>query len=194
MNIRSICVALAATSTLASGAAHAQQQGEWRLPHDTEFWGYVGAGAGESSFKGDCSGIFDCDRRDTAWKVQAGGNFNSLLGLELGYVDFGRMRAFGGDTDAHAASVALTLGTPVGERFGVFAKGGAAYGRTDVTAALGTVESGKRSDWGTTWGVGATWAFTRSLQLRVDWDRYNLDFVGGDRDVDLVSAGLQMRF
>jgi hypothetical protein len=34
----------------------------------------------------------------------------------------------------------------------------------------------------------------RNVQTRVDWDRYNLDFAGGSRDVDLLSAGVQMRF
>jgi hypothetical protein len=34
----------------------------------------------------------------------------------------------------------------------------------------------------------------RNVQPRVHWDRYNLDFAGGSRDVDLLSAGVQMRF
>jgi hypothetical protein len=34
----------------------------------------------------------------------------------------------------------------------------------------------------------------RNVQWTLDWDRYNLDFAGGSRDVDLLSAGVQMRF
>jgi predicted porin len=126
--------------------------------------------------------------------VQAGGNFNQMFGIELGYTDFGNMRAFGGDTEAKATNISLTAGVPIGQ-FALFAKGGGAYGRTDVSASSAThVATGKKSGWGTTWGVGATYAFTPNLQGRVDWDRYKLDFVGGEHDVDLVSAGVQLRF
>jgi len=42
--------------------------------------------------------------------------------------------------------------------------------------------------------VEPTFAITPALQLRADWDRYKLDFVVGERDVDMLSAGLQFRF
>ena len=32
------------------------------------------------------------------------------------------------------------------------------------------------------------------MQARVDWDRYSLDFIGGRKDVDMLSAGVQVRF
>jgi OmpA-OmpF porin, OOP family len=168
---------------------------EWRMPWQDNFWGYAGASAGQSKFRSDCSSLFDCDRKDTAWKVHGGGNFNQVIGLELGYTDFGRMRSFGGDMDARAANLSVTAGLPIGDRFAVFGKGGAVYARTDVSASpTAFISTGEKRGWGTTWGVGATFAFTQNLQARVDWDRYKLDFVGGERDVDLLSAGLQLRF
>jgi opacity protein-like surface antigen len=171
-------------------------QSDWRMPWGDQFWGYAGASAGESKFRRDCgSVVFNCDQKDTAWKVYAGGSFNPVLGLELGYTDFGRMRAFGGDQEARAGNLSLTAGVPLGDRFSVFGKGGAVYSRTEVTAApTASVATGQKSGWGTTWGLGAAVSLTRSLQARVDWDRYKLDFAGGDRDVDLLSAGLQLRF
>ena len=30
--------------------------------------------------------------------------------------------------------------------------------------------------------------------VRADWDRYKLDFIGGEKDVDMLSGGLQLRF
>ncbi|HUR60377.1 MAG TPA: outer membrane beta-barrel protein [Opitutaceae bacterium] len=187
-------VPIAVVSALASSAAMAQA--DWRMPWQGNFWGYAGVNAGQSKFRGDCSTLFDCDRKDSAWKVHVGGNFNNLIGVELGYTDFGRMRSFGGESEAQAANVSLTAGVPLGDRFAIFAKGGAVYGRTDVSASPTTFRStGSRNEWGTTWGAGATFAITRNLQARVDWDRYKLEFAGGnDRDVDLLSAGLQMRF
>jgi opacity protein-like surface antigen len=127
--------------------------------------------------------------------VQAGGNFNQMLGIELGYADFGHMQAFGGDTEAKATSISLTAGLPLGPQFGLFAKAGGAYGRTEVTASPTVpVFTGKKSGWGSTWGVGATFAVTPNVQVRADWDRYKLDFVGGEHDVDFLSAGVQLRF
>ena len=186
-------VPVVAATFLASGAAMAQSN--WQNPWDSNFWGYVGANAGQSKFRGACSSLFDCDRKDSAGKVYFGGNFNNLLGLELGYTDFGRMRSFGGDTEAKATNISVTAGVPIGDRFSVFAKGGAAYGRTDVSASPSSfVSTGRTSEWGTTWGAGASFNITRSIAARVDWDRYKLDFAGGDRDVDMLSAGLQLRY
>ena len=189
---RRLLLPFAAAALAASGMACAQS--DWRMPWTDNFWGYVGASVGQSKFRTSCGSVFDCDQKDSAWKVQAGGNFNQVFGIELGYTDFGNMRAFGGDTEAQATNISLTAGVPIGHA-AIFAKGGGAYGRTDVSASPTTfVSTGKKSGWGTTWGVGATYAFTPSLQARVDWDRYKLDFVGGEHDVDMLSAGLQLRF
>jgi hypothetical protein len=186
-------LSFATAALAASGLASAQS--DWHMPWQEGFRGYVGASAGESKFRTDCGSFFDCDRKDTAWKVQAGGNFNNVFGVELGYTDFGSMRAFGGDTEAQAANISLTAGLPLGERFSLFAKGGGVYGWTDVKASpLSSVSTGEKSGWGSTWGVGGTFAVTRNVQLRVDWDRYKLDFVGGDHDIDFLSAGVQLRF
>jgi OOP family OmpA-OmpF porin len=190
---KSLVLSFAAAALAASGMASAQS--DWRMPWTDNFWGYVGASAGQSDFRTNCSSTFNCDQKDSAWKVQAGGNFNQVFGIELGYTDFGHMQAFGGDTEANATSISLTAGVPLGERFALFAKGGGAYGRTDVTASPTVpVATGKKSGWGSTWGVGGAFAVTRNVLVRVDWDRYKLYFVGGDHDVDLLSAGLQLRF
>ena len=188
-------IPIAATGLMTSGLALAQPTA-WNMPWDGKFWGYVGANAGQSKFRNDCSSVvFDCDSKDSAWNVHFGGNFNNLLGIELGYTDFGRLRSFGGDTEAQATNVSLTAGVPIGERFAIFAKGGAAYGHTDVSASpTSFVSTGRKHDWGSTWGVGAAFNVTQTWQVRLDWDRFKLGFVGGDRDVDLLSAGLQMRF
>lgn len=189
---RRLLVPIALAALAASGMASAQS--DWRMPWQDNFWGYVGASAGQSKFRTDCGSIFDCDRKDSAWKLYAGGNFSQVFGIELGYTDFGNMRAFGGDTEAQAANISLTAGIPI-DRFSIFAKAGAVYGWTDVNASPASlVRTGEQSGWGSTWGVGGAFAVTRNVQVRVDWDRYKLEFVGGDHDVDLLSAGVQLRF
>jgi opacity protein-like surface antigen len=182
-----------------ASAAPALAQSDYRAPWRGDFWGYIGASAGQSKFKTDChdslTEFFDCDKRDTGFKVYAGGKMNDWLGLEVGYTDFGKVAASGGQTEAWAVPISLVAGAPLGERFGVFGKVGGLYGHTDVTANAETlVETGHKTGWGWTYGAGATFAITPAVQLRADYDRYKLDFVGGRRDIDMLTAGVQMRF
>jgi opacity protein-like surface antigen len=188
--------ALAAVGLMASGAAFAQST--YGAPWRGEFWGYIGASAGESKFRTDCNRTitqFECDTKDTGWKVYSGGRLSEWLGLEIGYTDFGRIKASGGEVDAWAVPLSLVAGVPFGDRFSVFGKVGGLYGKTDVRASLESlVESGDKSGWGWTYGAGAAFAITPTIQIRADWDRHKLDFVGGRDDVDMLSAGLQFRF
>jgi OOP family OmpA-OmpF porin len=191
---RTLAIGLATLGIAATGNAFAQSS-EWTAPFHRNFWGYIGASAGQSSFRTDCESTFHCDKKDTGFKVYGGGKFNDIVGLELGYTDFGKIEASGGETQAWAVPVELTLGVPIGDRFSVFAKGGGMYGKTDVRASASSLtQTGHKSGWGTAWGVGAALGITPTVQVRLDWDRYNLDFAGGSRDVDMLSAGLQMRF
>ena len=192
-----LMTALATLGLMASGAALAQP--DYRAPWRGDFWGYLGASGGESKYRTDCrqgvTRFFDCDTRDTGFKVYAGGRMNEVLGLEVGYTDFGRIRASGGETKAWAIPVTLTAGTPLGTRFGIFGKIGGLFGRTDVTAdGEELFERGNKNGWGWTYGAGATFAVTPTVDIRADFDRYKLDFVGGSRDVDMLSAGVQVRF
>jgi opacity protein-like surface antigen len=192
-----LMTALATLGLMASGAALAQA--DYRAPWRGDFWGYLGASGGESKYRTDCrqgvTRFFDCDTRDTGFKVYAGGRMNEVLGLEVGYTDFGRIRASGGETKAWAIPVTLTAGTPLGSRFGVFGKIGGLFARTDVTAdGQELFERGNKNGWGWTYGAGATFAVTPTVDIRADFDRYKLDFVGGSRDVDMLSAGVQVRF
>ena len=156
---------------------------------------YIGVSGGESKFRTSCSSLFTCDTKDTAWKAYVGSSVNDMLGVDLGYTDFGKIRVNGGDTEAWAANLSLTVGFPIGDRFQVFAKGGGIYGQTDIQAPPSTLfNTGHKNGWGYTYGVGAALGLTRTVQVRVDWDRYNMDFVGGSRDVDMLSAGVQLRF
>ena len=187
---------VAAVGLLACGSAFAQQH-QYNAPWRGDFWGYIGASAGESKFDSNChrTDIFACDQRDTAWKLFAGGKFNQNFGLEAAYTDFGKVNANGGETDAWAGSLSLVGTVPIGTRFDVFGKVGGLYGRTNVSASPSTLfDTGHKSGWGWTYGVGADFNLTQNVALRVDYDRYKLDFVGGRQDLDMASAGVQFRF
>jgi hypothetical protein len=183
--------AVAALGLMASGTAFAQY---YPAPWRGDFWGYIGASAGESKFRTDCSRTLTQHECDTGYKVYAGGRVSEFAALEIGYTDFGRIKVSGGETNAYAVPLSIVLGAPWG-RFGAFGKIGGVYGRTDVTASFDSLTAtGHKTGWGWTYGAGATFAFTPAVQIRADWDRYKLDFVGGEKDVDMLSAGLQLRF
>jgi len=186
-------VAAAAFALAATGAF---AQAPYATPWMGDFWGSIGIAGGESKFRADCGSadVFSCDHRDSAWRTWADGQMNRILGLEVGYADFGKVAASGGQTKAWAADVSLKAGVPIG-KLDIFAKGGGVYARTDITADPSTLfDTGHKDGWGTKWGVGAGFAITPNLAIRADWDRYNLDFVGGSRDVDLATAGVEWRF
>ena len=191
-------VPLIAAAGLASAGSALAQTSDYRAPWHGDFWGtgYFGIGAGESKFRSECANtnVFSCDQRDTAWKIYAGGQMNDVLGLELGYTDFGEIKASGGETKAWAVPISLTAGVPLGP-VRVFGKAGGLYGRTDVDADPSTLfDTGHKSGWGWTYGAGAAFAVSKTLAIRADWDRYKLDFVGGRDDVDMLSASVQFRF
>jgi OOP family OmpA-OmpF porin len=197
MNQAMKMAAAAVAGLLASGASMAQYATPWR----GDFWGYIGASAGESKFRTDCNRTitqFECDTKDTGFKVYSGGRLSEWLGLEIGYTDFGRIRASGGEVDAWAVPLSLVAGLPFGERFSAFGKVGGLYGRTDVRPTFeSTIEGdgrGRKSGWGWTYGAGAAFALTPTIQIRADWDRHKLDFASGREDVDMLSAGMQFRF
>jgi OmpA-OmpF porin, OOP family len=180
-----------------AGAAPAFAQSDYRAPWRGDFWGYLGVSGGESKFESRCrnTNVFQCDERDTAWRVYAGGQLNRVLGLEVGYTDFGRVRSSGGETNAWAVPIVLTAGYHA-DRWSVFGKAGGLYSRTDVNVDLNDTFSarGDRNGWGWTYGAGATFGITPNLHLRADLDRYQMDFAGGRRDVDMISGGVVWRF
>ena len=181
---------LGAAAIAASGMAFAQP-----MVTNVTSTSYIGINAGQSKFKTDCSSFFDCDKTDSGGKAYLGGQFNPWLGAELGYTDFGKINANGGDTKAWSGSFVLTAGAPIGDRFRVFAKGGGAYSDTDVHAHPSTLfDTGHKTGWGATYGVGAAFGVTPNFGIRVDWDRTRMDFASGSRDVDLLSAGVQYHF
>lgn len=194
--MRKTTLTLAAALALA-GAVPALAQSDYRAPWRGDFWGYLGVSGGESKFEANCrnTNVFRCDQRDTAWRVYAGGQFNRIFGLEVGYTDFGRIAASGGETNAWAIPIVATAGYHA-DRWSVFGKAGGLYSRTDVNVDLNDTFSarGDRNGWGVTYGAGATFGITPNLHLRADLDRYRLDFVGGRRDVDMVSGGVVWRF
>lgn len=177
---------------------------------------YAGASAGWSTARDYCPNAIpvgsSCDDSGGAYSVFGGYQFIKYLGIELGYVDLGKVGA-----SAPALGISETIkargfelsgvGTlPIGSRFELYAKAGlyvldvdyacSGSGCTSISSLSETA-----SDF--TYGVGAIVSFSKNIGLRVQYQRYQ--DVGFDTtigsvaikakdDVDAFTLGLMFRF
>jgi OmpA-OmpF porin, OOP family len=156
---------------------------------------YVGASVGPTTVDvcGDLSGLglTSCDDKDTGFKIFGGKKFTQNFAVEFGWVDLGEITATGpggtarvGADGLQAAAVGMA---PVSPQVNVFGKVGLYM--WDLRA---TGPGGSLSDDGIDlmFGLGVSWTLARQLDLRAEWERFD---VGGD-DVDMLSVGAQYRF
>jgi hypothetical protein len=164
-----------------------------RMPYQSEFWttGHVGAGIGRARSDIPCPPGGSCDSTANAFKVFAGGRFNNVLGGEVTYLKTGAFdRSPGGDIDMQALNFGALLGVPLPHNSSVFAKLGVLWGHTEAGSAT-------QNGWGPSFGVGGMIGLTRSVALRLDWDRWRFKMPagGGDREnIDTITLGAQYTF
>lgn len=185
-NVRRLLTLCLAGGALLTAAIPASAQG-------TGF--YVGAGAGVTSTD-VCGGLgglglTSCDDEDTGFKIFGGKRLNQNLAVEVGFVDLGEITATGpggtAQVETDGIQVAAVGILPVNPRFHVFGKVGLYL--WDVSASG---PGGSLSDDGTDlmFGFGAAWNLADRLDLRAEWEQFDID---GD-DVDMFSVGLLYRF
>jgi OOP family OmpA-OmpF porin len=163
---------------------------------------YVGGSVGQSHFKNGCSGLtagVSCDEKDTAWRALAGYQFNPNLGVELGYHNFGELKASAGSLSETIKSNAWELvGVglfPFANQFGVYGKLGG-YRATSKDSS-NFAAGGKDTNTGVTFGGGLQWDIMQNLGLRGEWQRYNKvggNNTGGKENIDVLSLGAVWRF
>jgi OOP family OmpA-OmpF porin len=159
---------------------------------------YAGGSLGQMEAKGSCPGGFNCDFKDTAWKLFGGYRINRNFAAEVFYANLGKITVSatvpGVGTVSSESKVtsfgAAALGIwPVGEQFEVFGKLGIASTDHKTTGTgPGVTISGSGSGSDILFGVGASYNFTRSLALRAEWERFN------DSEVNVMSIGVQYKF
>lgn len=164
------------------------------IPYATN--GYIGLNVGKPDWDIPCGGGgFGCSESNTSYNIYTGGMFNQYFGAELGYVDFGRSSRGGGRTSAYGVNLSLVGQVPVGN-LSLYAKVGTLYGRTRVSASpLSGLASGKDSGWEGSYGVGLGFHLSPRSTVVLEWNRYDLNFVGdGRRDITTTSLGYVHRF
>ncbi|PKM29132.1 MAG: hypothetical protein CVV07_11455 [Gammaproteobacteria bacterium HGW-Gammaproteobacteria-11] len=195
-----LAITLASVATLSTAVNAAQSNG------------YLFASLGQSdadlskseldTFWGVGPGITSSlDSKDTAWKVGAGIQLNTFIGVELQYLDLGQASYKATDGAQVARTVAETsgfglnaVGTLPLDRLSLFGKVGYHQLETDVDFSFDgfDVLSDSEKEWIVSYGVGASFAVTESFELVAEYERYN--DVADDYDVDYLSAGLRYNF
>lgn len=162
------------------------------LPYTQD--GYVGLSAGRSNYDLRTGGL-PYDDSDNGFKIYTGGFFHPNLGVEFGYLNAGKARRLGGDTEAHGFNLSLVGRAPLSEQFDIFGKVGTTYGRTRTSGVEGTgVRTGREDGFGLSYGLGARWAFSPQWAAVVEWERHNFRFADGTDPVKMTTVGVQYRF
>lgn len=159
--------------------------------------GYVGLNVGQSNYSlGNGFNLFSSDNNDTAYNIYTGSFFNQNFGAELGYTNFGKVSRAGGSTKAEGINLSLVGKAPVSPSFNLLGKLGTTYGRTDVSAPVGSgVASGKETGFGVSYGLGAEYVFNPQLSAVLQYDEHRLRFAGEGRDrISATTVGLRYRF
>ncbi len=186
-----LCLAIA-TLTVAAGAA---AQGTTSNSGYATGNSYIGLSVGRTDYKiGDDTSVYDSDNTNRALQINMGSYFkDSNLGAELGYVDLGNIDRAGGRTSAHGINLSLIGRVPIGSSFNLLGKVGGIYSRTSVSAAPASgVTTGSESGLDWTYGVGLEFAFARQWSAVVQYDDYNLQFAGSERErVSNLSVGVR---
>ena len=164
-----------------AGSAAAQQ------PSMSSF--YIGGTVGQSDYKDGCSGIADCDEKDTAWRILGGYQFNRYFAAELGYSDLGEASGAGATVEGKAWEVVGIGSYPIVDKFSVYGKLGLYRGELKGP-------SGEETNNDVTYGVGLQYDFLKNVGVRGEWQRYSK--MGGgniaETDVDVLSVGVVYRF
>ncbi|GGC09116.1 hypothetical protein GCM10011352_39350 [Marinobacterium zhoushanense] len=201
-------LALAATSATFATATSAQGV-------------YVFGDLGQSDFDLGSAPGFSVDETDTMYGIGVGYSFNDYFSAELGYVDLGESTistnapisgtVFGSSfsidgkfaIDATGVFFGVRGDLPVSDSIDLFARAGMLHWQSDASFS-GTITidgdtftsgSGELDDGTDPYlGLGASYAFNDNVSVNAQWNRYMLDMLGEDLDIDTLSVGLAYRF
>lgn len=205
MTVRQILLCASAAVTMGSALAQAPAGGT--PPSQDSAWsrsiipaqgrGYVGLSLGRSRYSAPCGATsFNCDSTDHSVQISAGNMLGNFWGVELGYIDMGRIGRGGGTTRAQGLNLSFVGKAPVWQSVGVFGKIGTTYGRTETSAATGSgLATGSERGFGLSYGAGVSYDFSPRLSATLGWESHDFRFAGGGRDpVRATSLGLQYRY
>ena len=160
---------------------------------------YISIAAGQGHQQMDCTGATSCDATGTALKIVAGQSIVQGLSMEIGYLDFGTVKASNSLVSAEIKSSALTLGVAYKLPFTPDLAGNLRLGLASMKAkATGTSFLGNSSASETNsklyYGLGLSYAFSNAVAAEIGADFSKAELQGDKADVRAVTAGLRFTF
>jgi opacity protein-like surface antigen len=160
---------------------------------------YVGGTYGYLKVKDDDEFEDDND----AYQLILGGDFNSFIGVEGSYIDFGKYGGNVASADTDGFTLALKGTLPITDFFSLHAKGGQLWWDSDyqVLGYNGNADGDELF-----WGVGAAFSVSSNVDITFDYTRYNVEFsedeigllatdsIDSDVDLDHAAAGIRLKF
>lgn len=156
---------------------------------------YAGVSLGASRWSIADQPGFTIDKSDTGYKLVLGTQFTPNIGAELGYASLGTAKISGGGGTGEVKGsgwfVDLVGTLPLSGSLSGFAKLGVFNGKAKASGA-----GGAASDSGTDvkYGLGLSYALSKTVDLRGEWERYRFNLSGDKGDVDLLSVGVNFKF
>lgn len=154
---------------------------------------YLGGGIGYDRVEGeDFTGNGD-DLEDSrvTYKGIVGYRIARMFSLEGQYINFGTNEDGNNRVKADGFTAGVVLDIPITENFAPYAKAGALFWDADSRFGPIAGQLSRNTD-GTdfTYGVGARFALNESINLRLEYERFELD----ETDVDMGTVALQFNF
>lgn len=150
----------------------------------------LGGGIGYHRFDSEDFPNDDDDLQDerVGYKGIVGLNMSEIFSIEGQYVDFGTAEDGDNRVDASGWTAGANLKLPVFPRIYPYAKAGALFWNADGQSAAAIDASDDGVDF--TYGVGVQFNLTDFVQLRTEYERFEMNDIG----VDLGSANLVFSF
>jgi OmpA-OmpF porin, OOP family len=198
-----LCLAVAAAATSLALPVAAQTQPGRAGADKSRIWlpgpgrSYLGLNLGRSRYNLPCgSASLLCDDSNRSVQLYTGTMVGDFWGVELGYLNMGRIARAGGETSATGLNLRLVGKAPLGRSFGVFGKVGTTFGRAESsTLAASGIAPGSERGFGPSYGAGLSYDFNPRVSATLEWDSNDFRFAGTGRDpVRSTSLGLQIRY
>ena len=172
-------LALAMASPVAIGTAQAEPATGFQ----------IGIDGGKAEAKSVCDNVTNCESSDKSFRGNIGYQFNPYVGAEVGYTSFGTIddtqnSNIDASQDAGAITASVVGTLPLGDKFGLFARAGAArYDLDNQGTIQGVPVKGGDGETKPYYGAGARVNLTDNFALRAEYQIYkNLAGVDGHND------------
>lgn len=172
-------------SLLLSGGAFAQSS-------------YIGIAGGQGHQDVDCTGVPSCKDTGTALKFTAGSTFAQTFAMEVGYLDFGKVKASGFGSSLQIKVSALTLAAafkaPLTPDLALHARVGVASVKTKGELRGAFNDNASETKAKPLFGAGVSFAVSNSVAIEAGADFTKAELEGDKADVRAITIGLRFSF